>query len=42
MSCKFIHTNLKNSKVAIALLCQKLPTGETDKALIQEPWVYGD
>jgi hypothetical protein len=26
----------------MALLCQKLATGEIDIALIQEPWVYGD
>jgi hypothetical protein len=39
--CKFIHTNLHHSKAATALLSQKLATGETDVALIQEPWVWG-
>jgi len=36
---KFIQINVHHNKAAIALLCQKLPTGETDRALIQECWV---
>jgi hypothetical protein len=40
--CKFIQINMHHSKAATALLSQKLATGETDIALIQEPWVYGD
>jgi hypothetical protein len=40
--CKFIQINLRHSKAATALLCQKLAIGEIDKALIQEPLVCGD
>ena len=31
-------TALGYSKAAMTLICQKLTTGETDIALIQEPW----
>ena len=39
--CKFFKINLHHIKAATALYCQKLAIGETDIALIQEPWVYG-
>lgn len=40
--CKFMQIDMHHSKAVIALLCQKLATGETDMALIQKPRVYGD
>jgi hypothetical protein len=36
---KFIQINLHHIKAVNSLLCQKLPTGETDITLIQECWV---
>jgi hypothetical protein len=40
--CKFIQMNLKHSKAATVLLCQKLAIGQIDIAPIQEHWVYED
>jgi hypothetical protein len=37
---KFIQINLYHSKVAIALLCNKLAMGKSDTVLIQELWIY--
>jgi hypothetical protein len=37
-----MQINLHHTKAEIALLCQKLATGEADIVLIQESWVLGD
>jgi hypothetical protein len=42
MGCKLIQINLHHSRAVMVLLCQKTVKGETDIALIQEPWIYGN
>jgi hypothetical protein len=39
---KFTQINLHHSKAAMPILYRKLAIRETDRAPIQEPWVYGD